>query len=796
MKRANKILAVVLTIIMAVGILPMAQIAELDSSGLFVNVFAADGDNNDSFGNELTWELNADGSKTSQSVNYGDTIYLTLGFNTAYGLQAANFVLNYNSNVIEFVEFNSAQQDCFDGTIINGEPGEGEYTFGLLYLDLGDRDRYYPKNRLELGTLTFKVIGSPTETCELRFGPTSISGVYNPYAAQSKTVITVSDDNCENGLLYDGDCLLKANKTLEGECFIKKGTTRISDRAFYDCTSLTSVTIPDGVTSIGEKAFYNCTSLTSVTIPESVTNIGSLSFGYCKALEEVSLPAKVKLGGMCFMECPVADESNREDGVLYIDTCLISANKNVPDRYSIKAGTTSINSYAFHSADNMTSVIIPESVMSIGEDAFSNKNIENICYTGSREQWSSIEGTDGIDINKVRYMRSIYNQPGEEKEETELTLTPEGELRISGNGPMYDFYYDHIPCNIFIDGISVTIGSGITKFFGPSNPDIKVKSFSVDNGNPVYKSGDNGELLSADGSILCAYPSAEESETYTVSSSVNSIAWFAFRNCSNLHSIVLPDTVTSIGEKAFDGCTQLSSVNIPLGLTQMGENPFRGTIIESDPANWENGVMYLSTVLVEARSGNNMMYPDYDSSLYGTIPENYTIREDTTVIAEYAFNWNEIVKSVTVTDRVTHIPNALFFRCFSLETLTLPDTIATVGEILFMDASLSDIYFKGTEDKFNEITFIDDPDAYLKDYLGDRITVHFISDSKPGDINGDGEVLANDARMVLRASALLETLNDAQTTAADVNKDGKVLADDARQILRYSAQLQKAFITA
>lgn len=768
MKRANKILAVVLTIFMVVGILPMAQIAELDSSGLFVNAFAADGDNSASFGNELTWELNADGSKTSQSVNYGDTICLTLGFNTAYGLQAANFELNYNSNVIEFVEFNRAEQDCFDGTFVNGEPCEGQYTFALAYL--GDRYRYYPKNRLELGTLTFKVIGNPSDTCDLRFIPILTSGCY---ASQSSIIITVSDEGWENGQFYDGDCLIKASKYLEGECNVKNGTTRIADKAFYDCSSLTSVNIPDSVTSIGYQAFWGCESLTEVHLPSTITNIG----------------------GNAFYDCPVMDKSKWEDGALYIDTCLIAADKTVSDLYCIKSETTYICSYAFYSADNMTSVIIPDSVIGIGKDAFSNKNIENICYAGSREQWSSIEGTDGIDINKVRYMRSIYNQPGEEKEETELTLTPEGELRISGNGPMYDFYYDHIPCNIFIDGISVTIGSGITKFFGPSNPDIKVKSFSVDNGNPVYKSGDNGELLSADGSILCAYPSAEESETYTVSSSVNSIAWFAFRNCSNLHSIVLPDTVTSIGEKAFDGCTQLSSVNIPLGLTQMGENPFRGTIIESDPANWENGVMYLSTVLVEARSGNNMMYPDYDSSLYGTIPENYTIREDTTVIAEYAFNWNEIVKSVTVTDRVTHIPNALFFRCFSLETLTLPDTIVTVGEILFMDASLSDIYFKGTEDKFNEITFIDDPDAYLKDYLGDRITVHFISDSKPGDINGDGEVLANDARMVLRASALLETLNDAQTTAADVNKDGKVLADDARQILRFSAQLQKTFFT-
>lgn len=64
----------------------------------------------------------------------------------------------------------------------------------------------------------------------------------------------------------------------------------------------------------------------------------------------------------------------------------------------------------------------------------------------------------------------------------------------------------------------------------------------------------------------------------------------------------------------------------------------------------------------------------------------------------------------------------------------------------------------------------------------------------PGDVNADGQVLANDARLALRASAKLEVLTDAQILAADVNEDGQVLANDARQILRYSAQLQREFV--
>ena len=68
------------------------------------------------------------------------------------------------------------------------------------------------------------------------------------------------------------------------------------------------------------------------------------------------------------------------------------------------------------------------------------------------------------------------------------------------------------------------------------------------------------------------------------------------------------------------------------------------------------------------------------------------------------------------------------------------------------------------------------------------------SEVASGDVNGDGDVLANDARLALRASAKLETLTETQKKAADVDGSGDVLANDARQILRFSAKLQKEFL--
>ena len=100
--------------------------------------------------------------------------------------------------------------------------------------------------------------------------------------------------------------------------------TTIEVGAFADCTSLTSVTIPDSVTTIEDGAFADCTSLTSVTIPESVTEIESYTFSDCTRLTSVTIPN----------------------------------------------GVTVIGWGAFEGCTSLTSVTIPDSVTTIGYDAF------------------------------------------------------------------------------------------------------------------------------------------------------------------------------------------------------------------------------------------------------------------------------------------------------------------------------------------------------------------------------------------------------------------------------------------
>lgn len=85
---------------------------------------------------------------------------------------------------------------------------------------------------------------------------------------------------------------------------IPNGVTSIGVMAFYGCSGLTSMTIPDGVTCIGDSAFTDCSSLTSVTIPNSMTSIGPAAFGCCKKLTRLVIPNSVtSIGSQAFYEC-------------------------------------------------------------------------------------------------------------------------------------------------------------------------------------------------------------------------------------------------------------------------------------------------------------------------------------------------------------------------------------------------------------------------------------------------------------------------------------------------------------
>ena len=151
---------------------------------------------------------------------------------------------------------------------------------------------------------------------------------------------------------------------------IPNSVTSIGYGAFYNCWSLTSVTIGDSVTTIGDWAFYNCLRLIGVTIPDSVTSIGNYAFHYCSSLTSVTIPDSVTtIGERAFRDCSSLISVTIEDSVTIIGeeafyNCSSLTSVTIPD------SVTTIRDYAFYNCSNLTSVTIGNSVTEIGDQTF------------------------------------------------------------------------------------------------------------------------------------------------------------------------------------------------------------------------------------------------------------------------------------------------------------------------------------------------------------------------------------------------------------------------------------------
>ena len=164
---------------------------------------------------------------------------------------------------------------------------------------------------------------------------------------------------------------IPASVTYNGTTY---SVTSIGDRAFYNCSSLTSVTIPNSVTSIGRSAFYGCSSLTSVTIPNSVTSIGRSAFKGCSGLTSVTIPNSVKsIERFAFNGCSDLTSVTIPSSVTSIGYAAFSYCSSLTS-VTIPNSITSIGESAFEGCSKITEIVFPSSVKTIGPNAFKNCN--------------------------------------------------------------------------------------------------------------------------------------------------------------------------------------------------------------------------------------------------------------------------------------------------------------------------------------------------------------------------------------------------------------------------------------
>ena len=383
-----------------------------------------------------------------------------------------------------------------------------------------------------------------------------------------------NEENWENGVLYIGRHLIDANyDDVSATYTVRPGTKTIAGCAFEGCFTLTDLTIPAGV-SIGYSAFSCCNLETVTVLAGGGVSIGEAAFSDCVALNSIHLPDDISaIGGGAFLgSAYYEDETNWDEGLLYVGNHLIKANVDVSGDLVLKDETKLIADCAFEYCHNLGAVIFPDGLTGVGKYAFTDSSLAKVAFgegnvTICEYAFSGCAALKKVDLSCVASIGEGAFFSCEALTEIDLS-------NVTSIGESAFFHCDSLA---EIDLSNVT-SIGEDAFFScEALTEIDLSNVtSIGDAAFCYcsslKNVDFGAKLKSIGPG--AFSGCEDLTFVQIPDSVTFIGKHAFSGCVALKSVFLPEGITSIDEKAFYSCLLLQSVVIPDSVTTIGEQAF------------------------------------------------------------------------------------------------------------------------------------------------------------------------------------------------------------------------------
>ena len=315
----------------------------------------------------------------------------------------------------------------------------------------------------------------------------------------------LNQDNSATVSGYDS-AQVKGDFVIPGSVIVDGTTYKVNSifyAAFRNCTSLTSVVIPDGINRIPNEAFTGCSNLRRVSLSDSVAFVGNDAFSGCR----------------CF--------TDTIDGVIYMNDILIGLDPNNHEAFNksdftVREGTRIIAGHAFVTNNVLNSITIPEGVVTIGDWAF------NACYNLRRVVLpESLKNIDSYAFRLCRELESINIPSG-------ISFIGENAFEDCGKIKTLSIPYGVTS----IDNFAFSNNTDLTQIIIPKS---------------VKKIG------------WRAFEQCVNLKSVIIPEGVTSIGRWCFNGCCSLESIVIPASVTEIDEDAFFNCINLKNVNMPEG---------------------------------------------------------------------------------------------------------------------------------------------------------------------------------------------------------------------------------------